>query len=351
MTSACDRSASGTMGVDSSAVELSAGLQAEIRDFAKALPNMDLYAVLGVERGADDAAIRDGFFQRSRRFHPDRYFHKNLGPYGPLITEIYKRIVAAYEVLRDPKLRVGYDRTFGTSSTPRHIVSPSASAPGTAGDPSVGTGSAPEARLGDADTPATPMGPSLRARKGFPSKGPLGGLEAQLKHSRAKAQKHQREASEYRERGDWVRAAQALRLALAFDPRDSRLHDALADVLPKANEIRAGDLLRNAEALLARGDRQGACPPMIEASQLFPMNAELAFRVAELLFDLETDLELAVEFGERAVALDGDAVRYRKALGKIYASIGDRPRARKHLQRAWEIDPMDKETKALLRVC
>jgi len=200
MTSACDKSATGTAGGGPAEVDLPRELEAEIREFARVLPTLDYYAVLGIERDADDADVRDGFFDRSRRFHPDRYFNKKVGPYGPLLNEIYKRVVAAYDVLRDPKLRAGYDRTLGSASTPA---------------PSASWGARGAAASRPAEHASDPgrgqRGPSLRARKGVGATDLLGGLQARLESSRAKAQRHLEEALEYQRRGDWRRSAAALR--------------------------------------------------------------------------------------------------------------------------------------------
>jgi len=83
--------------------------------------------------------------------------------------------------------------------------------------------------------------------------------------------------------------------------------------------------------------------------QLSPTDAELAFKLSTLLAEVGADLEKAALYGERAVALDEDNLRFRKALGQVYRRAGDASKARKHLQRAWELDPMDKEIRMALQ--
>lgn len=53
----------------------------------------DPYAVLGLDRQADDAAIRRAYAQQVRQFPPERE------------PEAFRRIRAAYEQLRDPERR------------------------------------------------------------------------------------------------------------------------------------------------------------------------------------------------------------------------------------------------------
>jgi curved DNA-binding protein CbpA len=322
-------------GASTETVELSSEFQDELRDLARALPGLNYYELLGVEKEADAAAIRTAFFERSKRFHPDRYFTKQIGPYGPLLTEIYKRVVAANDILRDPGLRTSYDRLL-TEGGPKHKRRSPVDSP------------APPA-----DCPSSlrdkPPAPSLRDRKGLHSRqNLLQGLEGRLKKSRSKAKGHFEQAIVHKEAGHWERAATMLKHALAFDPRDQNIHDELAEVVILANATRAEEALSRGRAMLKRGEQEAAIEMLAEASQLRPTDAELATTVAELLRD-DGKLKLAQEFAERAVSLEGDFVRALKVLGQILKHLGDATGARKNLQRAWELDPMDREIKAALQ--
>src|SRR3982751_5062992 len=66
----------------------------------------DYYDLLGVQRGADDAAIKAAYRRMAKEHHPDR---KN----GCKDSEAhFKSINEAYDVLKDPQKRAAYDR-FG----------------------------------------------------------------------------------------------------------------------------------------------------------------------------------------------------------------------------------------------
>jgi tetratricopeptide (TPR) repeat protein len=317
-------------------VDLSDEFQAEIREFARVLPGLDYFQILGIARGAAPEEVRDAFFERSKTFHPDRYFKKELGPYAALLTEVYKRIVAAHDVLRDVKLSASYQKTLPDSNA----------------------GAAPRSPVTRAKTaakPATPApapvarGSSLRNRLGLQSPGlVLDSLQKQLEQSRARARKHFEAALQQKATGYWARAAQLVELAIAFDPREKQYHDELADLLPRANSERAADVRRKAEMLL-HGDRAGAAELLEEAAQLCPTDAELAHKLSNLLFEIGSDLAKAGLYGERAVALDEDELRFRKSLAAVYRRAGQPQKARKHLQRAWELDPLDKEIRLALQ--
>ena len=67
----------------------------------------DYYAVLGVDRNADDAALKKAYRNLARAYHPDR------NPGDKKSEDRFKEISEAYTVLSDPEKRAQYDR-FGT---------------------------------------------------------------------------------------------------------------------------------------------------------------------------------------------------------------------------------------------
>jgi molecular chaperone DnaJ len=66
----------------------------------------DLYAILGVERGASQNDVKKAYRRLAMEYHPDR----NEG--DGAAEERFKEVTEAYEVLRDPQQRAHYDR-FG----------------------------------------------------------------------------------------------------------------------------------------------------------------------------------------------------------------------------------------------
>ena len=63
----------------------------------------DFYAVLGVAKDADSAAIKKAYRNLAKKYHPDR------NPDDAAAAEKFKEIGEAYAVLSDSKEREQYD--------------------------------------------------------------------------------------------------------------------------------------------------------------------------------------------------------------------------------------------------
>ena len=60
----------------------------------------DAEMLLGVDRGADEQAVRRAYFRRAKEFHPDRYFGRQLGPYRVRLQRLFAALAEAYHRLQ-----------------------------------------------------------------------------------------------------------------------------------------------------------------------------------------------------------------------------------------------------------
>lgn len=85
-------------------------LVSEVAKLADQLDRLSYYDFLGVDRLADYIAIRDAFYARAQRFHPDRFVAMEGESVKKAVYGVYKRMTEAYNVLSDPEQRVAYDQ-------------------------------------------------------------------------------------------------------------------------------------------------------------------------------------------------------------------------------------------------
>ena len=83
-------------------------LRAHIRSHYSRLDEMNFFELLCVEPTKDLRFIRRAFLERTKEFHPDRYFGRDIGPYAEMVREVFKHVVRAYRFLEDVAQREAY---------------------------------------------------------------------------------------------------------------------------------------------------------------------------------------------------------------------------------------------------
>lgn len=83
-------------------------LRAYIRNHYGRLDEMNFFQLLCVEPTRDLKTIRRAFLQRTKEFHPDRYYGRKIGPYEEMVREVFKHVVRAYRFLEDVAQREAY---------------------------------------------------------------------------------------------------------------------------------------------------------------------------------------------------------------------------------------------------
>jgi len=98
----------------------------EILEAFTALKHRTHFQVLGLERTATEAQVKEAYFRLARRFHPDVHHDPALADLRDKIEAIFVRLGEAYEVLRNPRIRAKYENQISpTPATP----APAANAP------------------------------------------------------------------------------------------------------------------------------------------------------------------------------------------------------------------------------
>jgi hypothetical protein len=79
---------------------------------AKDEPN-DAYAVLGLQRGVDEATLRAVYKELAKEWHPDRH----EGPGRPAAEARFQAISEAFQLLNDTHTRAEYDKELDAART------------------------------------------------------------------------------------------------------------------------------------------------------------------------------------------------------------------------------------------
>jgi len=308
--------ASPAVGIEIDArLDLSEELQKELLELAGDLQR-PYHEVLGVPRGADARAIKKAYFAKSKRFHPDRYFRRNTGPFAALLEICFKRLLEAYELLSDPVTRTEVEQSqevLCEERTLRKLSRAEASR-------------RLRRRLGQIS--GRQPGSTLRKRKA------KGFFEAGMTAYAAER---------------WLEAAGSVRLAIAFDPGNQAFRERFAEVQRRAHEERAAQLLKQGEAALDMRQYGDALDRFDEAFHYRPYDASLAFRTAKIAWQSGANLKKAKELAMAACELEPEVGAYHRVLGQIYKAANLAANARRELDAALRIDPKDKEARAELR--
>jgi tetratricopeptide (TPR) repeat protein len=148
-------------------------------------------------------------------------------------------------------------------------------------------------------------------------------------------------------KGRWLEAGASVRLAIAFDPWNDEYKHGFAEVQARVHQVRANELIQEADESLNANALQQAMRMYEEAISYRPCDPEINEKAAKLALELE-DLDAAREYAETACELSPQTVAPHLVLGKILARSGLFDRAKETLERALEIDPGNEETKAVI---
>ncbi|MGM0556756.1 MAG: DnaJ domain-containing protein [Myxococcota bacterium] len=79
------------------------------------LDQMNFYDLFGVEPDASRRDIKKAYFRLSKRYHPDKFFRKELHDFGPMLERVFQEITKAYRILSNRDKRQEYDETLARS--------------------------------------------------------------------------------------------------------------------------------------------------------------------------------------------------------------------------------------------
>lgn len=310
-------------------VDLEADRKAEILALEGLIDTASHYDILGVNPTAGPDEIRRAYYEASRRFHPDRYFQKDLGSFRARIERLYRRVNEANQVLSEPERRAAYDRDnpelfehFRATPLPVSMTPATPSQPMPA--VSLPPERAAERRARLARHPYFARGQKLRD------------LAVEAKEATAK--------------GDLARAVTLMSQAVQLEPANEALRNELAELRRRQSASRVKQELARGVELEQRGELDKALTQYRLAASADAANAEAAARAATLMSRMERgDLKEAKALAQRAVDLLPKSAPYRVLLAKILLQADLKKLARRELEEAVRLDPDHADARALLK--
>ncbi len=82
---------------------------ADIDRLSQLVDDEQHYRLLDVGRHSEASVIQQAYYKLSRTWHPDAFFRKDIGEYGPAIDKIFMGLTQAYQTLSDPKKKQIYE--------------------------------------------------------------------------------------------------------------------------------------------------------------------------------------------------------------------------------------------------
>jgi curved DNA-binding protein CbpA len=94
-------------------MELELRTRVEVEAISSVLDEVDYYQILKLTGGSPIPAVEKAYSAQSKVFHPDNYFGVRDAKFTKAVTNIFKKINEAYQVLKDPELKRMYDKKMG----------------------------------------------------------------------------------------------------------------------------------------------------------------------------------------------------------------------------------------------
>lgn len=279
----------------------------------------NLFEVLGVSSGATTDDVRLAFRELSRKFHPDRFFGKQLGPFKGRLDKIFRKLVEANQTLSDPDKRRAYleANPFVRAAIRAQTGSGVFQAPAAKSEAELARDKERQSRL---------------ARHPYLARaGKVHELVARAKECVTKK--------------EFSQAFTHLNTAAQMDPQNAEVKVMLADVRRMNEQLRSDASLKAATEALDRGDDKAAVAAYKTAVQANPANDVAAFKLAILLEKHGADPKETSTWAQRAVDAKPDNAEYRVLLGRLLDAGGMKALAKKHFEEAVRLAPDHPEVK------
>jgi curved DNA-binding protein CbpA len=302
----------------------------------------DYYALLGVSRGADRKQIQSAYYDLSRAWHPDRFFRKEIGEYGPTIENVFVAITEAYRVLGSEAKRATYDHDARKAAQ----VAPAPSrrpAPGGGRRTNLGTDPFGEARRrAEARRRSAPTAAPRRNKA-------LDEVRAQVIRRLKKARKYYLDGKADYEAGNVLKAVSALALATTYDPKNVEYKQLSEKVHLEARKIQSKQFVAAAESAESFANWREAQANYEKAVEYGTDIARAYYRLGVLVKRNDDDRRTALKHMRQAIVLAPDSIEFRMGIAELFTDLGLKINARAQYEKVLTLDKGNADAKARLK--
>lgn len=295
------------------AVDLDLQRKQEILELDQRCAGDDYFHMLGLAPEAAALEVKKAYYELSKRFHPDRYFGKNLGSYKARVDRIFRKLTEAQAVLSDEPRRQVY----------------------LAQHPEMAASAGPTLEL---DPARAAERRSRLARHPYLAKA-------------AKVHELAQRGRELVQKGDFARAFTDLSLASQIDPKSKDLAELLQVAKKGADQARAAKEYGDGEAAERMGNGAEALAHLRNAAQLDPANADYAARLTRLLLSAGgvAELKEAHNMARRAAELKPQSPDHRLLFARVLFRAGLEKNAQREFEAVLKLRPEDPVAKEHLK--
>jgi curved DNA-binding protein CbpA len=299
-------------------IDLPADIQRELEELEIKGDRLTHYELLSVGADAEGGAIRRAYLEKSKRFHPDAWYRRDVGHFGPLLSKWFQRLSAAYQVLSDEESRAAYERDHRAELSSRDRAALERR----------------ELSRQQEERRARERSERLLRTKGFARIGA--------------ARKLYQEALEHALNGERSQAIFALQAARELDPKRQEIATKLLDLEREQARARANSALASAREREEQKRFAEALTAYAASFQYDPTSFLAAMGAARCAQEA-SDARAATTWAMRAVELNPEDAGARMMLARLLVTAGMKARARSELTALLNRNPDHKEAKALLR--
>jgi curved DNA-binding protein CbpA len=379
--------------------------RAAIDDLSIRVEAGDYYAILGVAADCSSGELKKAYYDLSRRFHPDRFYRREVDDLRERLESVFTGINISFEVLNDKVQRRRFDlerakkeegrqslsQRRSRSSVSRSSAGATAASAVAEGESSASTApqkSAVDVESGDS-LPRSERQPTKSRRSAYarhrdrlrqsgdrtnkerPSRvereqgagepsqrsaaKPRGAskmsetVRNKVNGRRDKAKACYEEGLKAIEEENWGPAASSLYLAHQYAPNNAEFKSLWEETQAKANQTRSLKFISLAESAESFRNVREAMHNYQKATECDPMDGLAHFRFGKLLAEHSGDARAALLQFRHAVMKTPNDVRYRMALADLYVNQNMSKNAVREYQKVLELDPKNKDAKNALR--